>query len=158
MFEKLMENVGRQEKGLAVLLELLQEEFSLLTGRDPKAVTGCEFSIQELLRQLAAERVALRAVVKATVPGARSLKDVLAARGEAGALLAEVMERVDALEQRCAVQAEKNSHLAMALADQSRNMLDFLHKQIQPKGNATYSQRGRVSSSHPEAALFRGRS
>jgi ABC-type transporter Mla subunit MlaD len=154
-----MENVGRQEKGLGVLLGLLEEEFSLLTGRDPKAVTGCEFSIQELLRQLAAERVALRRQIKAAEPGARSLADLLETLGAAGAPLAGTLERVDTLEQRCAVQAEKNAHLALALAEQSRNMLDFLHRQIQPKGNATYSQRGRVAASgHPEAALFRGRS
>jgi len=158
MLDRLMENVGRQEKGLEVLFGLLEEEFSLLTGRDPKAVTSCEFSIQELLRQLAAERVALRGHVKALDPGARTLKDLARGLGEAGAPLDAVMARVDALEQHCAVQAEKNAHLALALADQSRNMLDFMHKQIQPKGNATYSQRGRVSSGHPEAALFRGRS
>lgn len=157
MFERLLENVGRQEKGLMVLLDLLEEEFSLLTGHDPKAVTSCEFSIQELLRQLAAERVALRGIVRALAPGARTLGDLRQTLDEGGALLDEAVARVDALEQRCAVQAEKNSHLAMGLAEQSRNMLDFMHRQIQPKGNPTYSQRGRVSSSPPEAALFRGR-
>ncbi len=159
MLDRILGNMGRQEKGLEVLFSLLEEEFSLLRGHDPRAVSACEFSIQELLRQIAAERGSLRGQVRAMAAQAKTLRDLLPTlEPEQAEAVSGLMGRVDAMEQRCAVQAEKNSQLALALAEQSKSMLDFMHKQIQPRGNNTYSHRGRVSAHRPEAALFHGRS
>ncbi|MBU1003267.1 MAG: flagellar export chaperone FlgN [Proteobacteria bacterium] len=159
MLERIKANLHRQEKGLLLLSSLLEEEFTHLTGRDPKAVTGCEFSIQELIKQLAGERLELKGMVSTVAPEATSLRDLIPtldvddAQGFEAFLLF-----VDTLEQKCAILAEKNSRMAFALAEQSKNMLDFIHKQIQPKNKDTYAKNGRYQNHRPEAALFRGRS
>lgn len=159
MLERINANLHRQEKGLMLLASLLEEEFTYLTGRDPKAVTGCEFSIQELIKQLAAERMTLKNMVAELAPGARSLRalaDVMDA--EAAERFEQYLKIMDALEQKCAVLAEKNSRMAFGLAEQSRNMLDFIHKKIQPKHEDTYAKNGRYQNHRPDAAIFRGRS
>ncbi|NJB66980.1 hypothetical protein GGQ74_000620 [Desulfobaculum xiamenense] len=158
MQSRIRDNMHRQAGALKVLFGLLEEEFACLTGRDPQAVTGIELSVQELLRQVAMERVALRKLVVATVPGAQNMADFVATlpqedRGEFERLLREADER----EQACAVQAEKNAQLAYALVEQSRGMLDFMHRQIQPKDTTTYGRSGRYAQHHPQAALLRGR-
>ncbi|BBD07908.1 flagellar protein FlgN [Desulfovibrio ferrophilus] len=159
MLERIKANLHRQEKGLILLSTLLEEEFTHLTGRDPKAVTGCEFSIQELIKQLAVERLELRGMVAEIVPGATSLRDLAEAMDEEESKgFTAFLQFVDTLEQKCAVMAEKNSRLAFGLAEQSKNMLDFIHKQIQPKNEDTYARNGRYQNHRPEAAIFRGRS
>lgn len=159
MLERIKANLHRQEKGLLLLSTLLEEEFTHLTGRDPKAVTGCEFSIQELIKQLAVERLDLKGMVATMVPDATSLKDLIRSMNpEETQGFEAFLLFVDTLEQKCAVLAEKNSRMAFALAEQSRNMLEFIHKQIQPKNKDTYAKNGRYQNHRPEAALFRGRS
>lgn len=159
MLDRINENIRRQYKGLELLSSLLEEEFSFLTGRDPRAVTGCEFSIQELLRQLAVERLDLKAMVKAVAPEAGNLRDLAGAlQGAEAEAFGVLLARVDAMEQQCAVQAEKNSRLAFGLAEQSKGLLEFMHKQIQPKHEDTYAKNGRYQGHRPEAAIFRGRS
>ncbi|WP_461210501.1 flagellar export chaperone FlgN [Desulfocurvus sp. DL9XJH121] len=159
MLDRITDNIRRQLKGLELLSTLLEEEFACLTGRDPQAVTGCEFSIQELLRQLAVERMTLKGMVKDVAPEARSLRDLEAVVApEAAAEFSSLLDRVDPLEQRCAVQAEKNSRIAFALADQSRGLLEYMHKKIQPKCQDTYAKNGRFQDHRPEAAILRGRS
>ena len=46
----------RQSKALALLCELMEEEYQTLLGHNTDAVVALEFSIQELIRQLAAEK------------------------------------------------------------------------------------------------------
>ena len=53
MFANIQDTLNRQDKALDLMKELLQEEFSLLMKRDTDAVMTIEFSIHELLRQLA---------------------------------------------------------------------------------------------------------
>jgi len=159
MMERIEANLHRQEKGLILLSTLLEEEFTYLTGRDPRAVTGCEFSIQELIKQLATERMELKAMVAKVSPKAKSLKDVAGVLGgEEGERFLAYLKHMDALEQKCAILAEKNSRLAFGLAEQSRNMLEFIHKKIQPKNQDTYAKNGRYQNHRPAATLFRGRS
>lgn len=159
MLDRIMDNIGRQEKGLQLLHELLEAEFSLLKAGDPHAVTSCELSIQELLRQLAVEKLCLKNMVREMAPDAQVLTDLMDVLDKQDAeAIRELLTRVDAVEQQSAIQAEKNAQLALALAEQSKGMLDFMHKQIQPKNENTYSQRGKYNSSRPEAALFQGRS
>ena len=57
MFAQIQGNLNRQLKGLELLVSLMEEEFELLCNRDTDAVATLEFSIHELLRQLAVERV-----------------------------------------------------------------------------------------------------
>lgn len=160
MLQRIRENITRQQKGLIVLHTLLEEEFTHLTGHDPKAVTGSEFAIQELLRQLAAERLFLKNMVTAAVPEASSMSELIATLDpEQAAEFNEIMEIVDGLEQRCAIQADKNAQLAFALAGQSQKLLEYMHNKIKPKATNTYARNGRMpGGTKPEAALFRGRS
>ncbi|MDY7001584.1 MAG: flagellar export chaperone FlgN [Thermodesulfobacteriota bacterium] len=158
MLQKIKGNLRRQEKGLEVLFSLLEEEFSQLTGRNPQAVTKTEFSIHELIRQLAAERLELRAFVREMAPSGEKLTDILDGFDEAEAKdVREVLAYVDAKEQAVAVQAEKNARMAYALAIQGRNMLDFIQKKIIPDNKDTYSSSGRFRKPGTQGALLSGR-
>ncbi len=157
MSERIRENLTRQEKALGLLVGLLQEEFSLLREGKPQEVTGLEMSIQELIRQIAEERAELK-------------RRVLAARGEVvrlGVFVADLpeaeaaplqrsMAAIDGLEQACARQADKNSRLALALFDQSRDMLQFIHDQIAPKRTEVYSRTGKYAGGKTQAAILLG--
>lgn len=159
MLERIHANLARQNKALDLLLTLLEEEFTLLRDRQAPEISRIEFSIQELLRQIAAERAALRVLVAAAEPGARRLAALLPGlpAGEAAALTA-ALRQADRAEQACAVQAEKNTIMAQALAEQSRSLLDYLHREIQPKQANTYSGRGRYSAHRPGASILQRRS
>ena len=65
-FEHIRGNLIRQQKGMELLRSLLEEEFSLLREGKTEDVVALEFSIHELLRQLAEERVAMRAIMQGT--------------------------------------------------------------------------------------------
>ncbi len=159
MLERIHANMHRQNQALALLFSLLEEEFSLLRERRAPEISRIEFSIQELLRQIAAERSALRALVAAAKPGARRLVELFTGLPvEDATALSTALRQADKAEQACAVQAEKNTIMAQALADQSRSLLEYLHKEIQPKSAATYSGRGRYSTHRPEASILRRRS
>ena len=158
MLHRIKGNLRRQEKGLEVLSSLLAEEFSQLTGRHPQAVTEIEFSVHELLRQLAVERMELRALVREMVPGAERLRDILDGLDpEEAADLRQTLARLDAKEQDVAVQAEKNAHMAYALAVQGRNILEFLREKIIPENKDTYSSSGRFQNPRPQGVLLSGR-
>ena len=60
MVTGILANLARQKRAMELLVELLMEEFSLLAARDTAGITSLEFSIQELLRQIAGERLSLR--------------------------------------------------------------------------------------------------
>lgn len=157
MFERINRNLHRQVKAMEVLRSLLAEEFELLKGLNPQAVTGVEFSIQMLLQQLAAEREEMSALLG----GGRLLHyaEALAkSEPEKGQSLMALFAEMDGLEQECAARAEKNSHLALGLMDQSRSMLEFLHNQVLPESKETYSAKGAYTrKSRPDAAIIRGR-
>jgi len=158
MLQKIRGNLRRQEKGLEVLSSLLTEEFSQLTGRDPQAVTKTEFSIHELIRQLAAERLELRTFVQEMAPSGEKLADVLDGFDpDETEDVREVIALVDVKEQAVAVQAEKNARMAYALAVQGRNMLDFIQKKIIPENKDTYSSSGRFRKPGTQGALLSGR-
>ncbi len=158
MYSRIKENLIRQGRGMDLLLELLEEEFSHLRHRDPDSATRLEFSIHELIRQLAVERLELKAMVQAISPEAKRLTDLGACLEPAVADdFAALMAAMDGKEQRCAIQAEKNGAMALAMLDQSRSLLDFMTNEIQPKADPVYSARGRYGrTSKPQAALFRG--
>ena len=177
MHRALIERLLRQWKALLVLEHLQQEEFALLTDRQPQAVAGIEFSIHELMRQIVDERHEVRAMLQG-----RRLKELLAelpTELHARTLLADfdhiqglpafapdatlvevyetLMKLADDAEQQCARLAEKNTALALGLYDQSKSLLDFMHNEIQPDNAEVYSRKGAMRKSRGDAALVQGR-
>ncbi len=154
MYALIHANLTRQFKGLELLLSLLDEEFELLCARDTDAVASLEFSIHELLRQIAVERMA----IKGTMQGTRLLEyaGLLPDEDEAREIT-RLYHLIDSLEQRSSRQASRNAELSLALLDQSQSLLSFLHKQLTPKQTQCYGRGGRLSDSRPGAALYSGR-
>lgn len=153
MFAQIHGNLTRQFRGLELLQRLLEEEFEFLKARDTDAVTAVEFSIHELLRQVADERVAL----KQSLEGATLLNYAGMLPEEDGEAVKKLYHLIDALEQQCARQASHNTELSLALMDQSQALLSFLHGQLAPRRSNTYGARGRMCESRPDAALLSGR-
>lgn len=153
MYSLMHANLTRQFKGLELLQSLLDEEFELLTERDTDAVTSLEFSIHELLRQIADERMAL----KDTLQGTRLLEYATMLPDEEAEAVRKLYYLIDGLEQRCSRQASQNAELSLALMDQSQSLLVFLHEQITPRQANTYGAAGRMRMERPTAALISGR-
>ncbi|MDL2316006.1 flagellar protein FlgN [Desulfovibrio sp. OttesenSCG-928-A18] len=153
MFELIQQNLTRQFKGLELLYELLQEEFQLLCQHDTDAVSALEFSIHELLRQIAVERMDL----KNTMQGTRLLEYAGLLPDEEGQEVRRLYHLIDGLEQHCSRQATHNTELSLALLDQSHELMLFLHKHIAPKSADCYGAQGRMRESRPAAAIYSGR-
>jgi flagellar biosynthesis/type III secretory pathway chaperone len=157
MTGRIQENLSRQLKALELLEELLEEEFSYLKTSKPQSVSRIEISIQELMRQLTVERLSLRAAVQEMKPEARRVREILPLLEPAGAdALRAILAGLDKAEQACARRAAKNQNLVLALHQQSRNLLQFLHDRIQPKGTA-YSASGRMARAANNPTLVTGR-
>lgn len=153
MFSLIHGNLTRQFKALELLNTLLNEEFVLLQARNSDAISQQEFMIHELLRQIAVERVDLKATMKDT-----ALLDYAGMLPEDdGESVRKLFYLIDSLEQHCAHQAAQNAELALALMDQSQSLLSFLHEQIKPKATTTYGAGGRMREQRPNAALISGR-
>lgn len=156
------ENLSRQARAVTLLVELLQEEFSLLLERKPQEVTAVELSLQELMRQIGAERMGLKKLVADSYPGAARVSDILdilpEGRDDVRAEIEAHLQAMDDAEQAGARQAEKNRQLVLGLFDQSRRTLEFMHNQIRPKNENAYSKRGvmaQVANHRP--SLLEGR-
>jgi hypothetical protein len=155
MHEHIFSGLQRQHKAMELLLNLLLEEFELLVARDTEAVTQLEFSIHELLRQIASEKVQVIRLLNGQK--AHDYAQKILAEDARDAVL-ELLETLDGFEQRCARQAAQNAELSLALLDQSRALLNTLHAHISPKTGDTYGKGGAMSSiRRPEAALLTGR-
>lgn len=128
MYSLIYGNLDRQAKALTLLGELLDEEFSLLLKHETEAVMGLEFSIHELLRQLAVEK---ETVIR-RLGGGKVLDYAQMLPEEQGEALTELWRRIDAGEQACARRASRNTELSLGLMDQSKRMLDYLHARILP--------------------------
>lgn len=160
MMNLIQENLSRQLKGLSLLKALLEEEFSRLMKHDALGITPIELSVQELMRQLAAERISLKAMVKTIDPDAERIRDIVEGMGDG--LRTEVealLQGIDRAEQDCGMQAHKNQQMVLALYDQSTKLLNYMHKQISPQENkGAYSARGRYAKlPSGQASLVRGR-
>ena len=157
MIGQILSNLRRQLGAVTLLESLLAEEFSHLSARSPGAVATVEFSIQELLRQLAVERRSLHALYAAINPKAKRLADVVGdfdqeSREQAQAFVAAI----DKVEQRGAKQAARNYSMALGLYDLTKSSLDNLQKLLIPK-KAVYGSRGRIASAMPAPGLIDGR-
>ncbi|WP_018123959.1 flagellar protein FlgN [Desulfovibrio oxyclinae] len=152
------ENLVRQNKAMLLLSALLQEEFSRLTARNSQGVSQIEISVQELLRQLAAERQSCRAQVGTLVPGAQRIAELEGHLDpEQYETLRALVDKMDEVEQGCAAQANQNYTMAVALHDQSRKLLEFMHDEIQPKTKNAYTARGRFVPPSQNGNILRGR-
>ncbi|WP_319583890.1 flagellar export chaperone FlgN [uncultured Pseudodesulfovibrio sp.] len=158
MIRLIEENLVRQNKAMLLMFLLLEEEFSRLTQLKPQSVSRVELSIQELMRQIAAERLSLRRLVARVVPTAQRVRDILSELDEDRAeAVSQLLQRLDDAEQKCGVQASKNQQMAMALFDQSKGLLDFMHNQIKPKSTTTYGRTARYAKGVNDARLLSGR-
>lgn len=153
MYDLIHSNLHRQFKALELLLNLLQEEFELLCKRDTDAVSALEFSIHELLRQIAVERLDLKNTMQET----RLLDYAAMLPEEQGQEVRRLFHLIDGLEQHCSRQATHNTELSLALLDQSHELMLFLHKHIAPKPAECYGAQGRLRESRPGAAIYSGR-
>ena len=153
MYDLIHSNLTRQFKGLELLVSLLEEEFDLLCKRDTDAVATLEFSVHELLRQIAQERDAL----KKSIEGSTLKEYAGMLPDEQGAETLRLYHLIDALEQRCSRQASYNTELSLALMDQSQSLLVHLHRQIAPRQPDRYGAGGRMVKERPQAAIYSGR-
>ena len=146
-------NLVRQWKGFELLCSLLEEEFDLLRAGDTDAVSGLEFSIHELLRQLADERGAIKEAMQGT--RLAEYADMLSL--EQGEAIRALLQAIDKAEQRSARQASLNTELSLALLDQNHELMNFLHDQIMPRPQLVYGAKGTYREPRPQAALVNGR-
>jgi hypothetical protein len=159
MLQLIQANMSRQIHALELLSSLLEEEFAALMGRQPQEVSVLELAVQDLMRQLVAERMQLRRFIAAGYPGLERLRDVLGKLpAEDAAQLSSDLADMDRSEQLCAMQADKNRQLALGLFDQSMQLLTHLHKAIQPERSDVYGKRGRFAKApQGQASFFSGR-
>ena len=154
MYTTVHTSLIRQSKALTLLCELMEEEYQTLLGHNTDAVVALEFSIQELIRQLAAEK----ATVMKALAGVRVKEYVATLPQTQGGALLDLLTAIDRAEQEAARQATRNSQLSLALLDQSSRTLMALTSQAMPPKAETYGRRGGMRPhAHPEAALISGR-
>ena len=153
MFAQILGNLTRQAKAMELLEQLQREEHGLLLARDTEAVSSLEFSVHELLRQLAVERDELKSVMQ----GTRVFEYADMLPEEDGARVRFQLGVIDQLEQRCAKQAEVNTALSLALLDKSHEVMNFLYEQVQPKQVEVYGAKGSFTRFRPQATILNGR-
>ena len=154
MFELLRGNLVRQMKALELLDTLLEEEFSLLLLRKPEDVSVLEFSLHELIRQIADERGDMIKMMN----GVQLAVFAEALPQEEGDEVRALLQRIDALEQGCARQGSHNAELALALHDQNREAMNFLHSRLlPPKNQNIYDRTGACVKPRTGAAIIHGR-
>lgn len=157
MTDRIIASLERQEKALALLAMLQEAEFTHLRELDPTKVAGFEFSIHELMRQIASERTSLTALYATVSPTAKRLHDVIHTFPEDMAARArELYLAIDRREQACARQAEQNYKMALGFYDQSRACIEFIQQQIAPKKNV-YTAAGRYARASAEPTVLSGR-
>lgn len=155
MYQNIYDSLSRQHKALQLLEDLLQEEYNVLRQRDTNAIAGLEFSIQELIRQIASEKAA----VIEDLAGTKVLDYASMLPEEQGDALRELFQLVDDAEQETARQASRNAQFSLALLDQSSRNLLALTSHVVPHRLETYSRHGEMNTlrRHPQAAILSGR-
>ncbi len=154
MNQTIYESLIRQDRALALLRELLEEEYGILLSRDTNGVVSMEFSIQELIRQLAVEK----SLVIRLLEGRRVLAYASSLPSEEKEKIEKLFRSVDDGEQAVSRQASRNAQLSLALLDQSTRNLQALTSQVTPPLTGVYGRGGDLTHvGHPEAALISGR-
>ncbi|CAK7049342.1 MAG: hypothetical protein DELT_00970 [Desulfovibrio sp.] len=152
-YEQIRGNLVRQSKAMDLLVTLLEEEFALLQKQDTEAVVGLEFSIHELLRQIAVERTEIKDVMQDT----KVAEYAGLLEADKSAEILGLLAAIDDAEQKSARQASHNTRLSLALLDQSQELLDYLQDQVRPEDTTVYGRKGTYQSHRPQASLFSGR-
>ncbi len=156
--QKIYERMRRQEGALEFLWELLQEEFALLQAGQADEIASCEFSIQELLRQLAHEKEELRHFLEKYVPGSDGVRSALTCLPDSESKkVFPLTSSVRQKEQDCARQAAMNAELALALQEQSVQLLNFFRAQVMPKEENVYSANAKMYSQTQSPSLLSAR-
>lgn len=151
-----LESLIRQREGLKALAILLVEEFAVLTARDKSGLADMELAVQELIRQLLKERDDLRSCLSELMPESEGLRHYVDQHVQ-GAELETLVREIEQLERQCSRQATTNADLVMALVEQSRDMLSFMHDQVKPRNEDVYSRQGSFTSDATEPRLLQGR-
>ena len=153
MFSILESTFIRQNKAMDLMYELLTEEFTLLMARDTDAIMTLEFSIHELLRQLASEKESIIRFL-----GGGKLHDYAQMLpNDKKMTILQLWHEIDKKEQTCSKQASKNTQLSLGLLDQSKELLNYLHERIVPPQRTAYSRKGVYTQSRPQASMINGR-
>ena len=153
MYQLIYTSLVRQAKGLELLRELLSEEYRLICERKMEEVASCEFSIQELIRQLVNEKEFVMERLKGQ--RLREYAKDLAAEDQKAVLT--IAEQIDKNEQKASLQASLNSQLSLALLDQNEKNLQTLFKQVVPENTVVYGRRGAMQKVAAQGALISGR-
>lgn len=154
MYQIISESLKRQERSLALLHDLLEEEYQTLLKRDASAIASLEFSIQELIRQLAVEK----SLVIKSLAGKRVLEYAESLSEEEGDTMKALFHAIDRNEQQVSRLASRNAQLSLGLLDQSTFTLQALTSEAVPPRAGTYGRKGgMLYELHPQAALISGR-
>ncbi len=151
-----VESIARQAKGAQLLAMLLEEEHRLLRAGNPQAIAGVELMVQELVRQLAAERALTRRLLGSL--GVERVAELLPCLEESSRQACQQwMAVLEASEQHSARQSMINMDLAEALLQQTRGLLARIHQDVLPRQSHVYTARGVWQRQASEATLVRGR-
>ncbi len=154
MYDKIYGSLSRQLKALELLKALMEEEFSLLVSNQVDQITSLEFSIHELLRQLADEKEK----VIASLGGGRVMNYSEMLPEEQKEALQKIYKEVDRAEQACARRAHMNTEVSLSLLKQGEGLLKELTKAVTPKAPKSYSRQGAYTkAARPDAVLISGR-
>ena len=154
MYDIILSSLTRQDKALAVLFDLLEEEYTHLMHRDTDSIAANEFSIQELIRQLVSEK---HIVIKA-LGGIRASQYAETLPEEQARPLLDLLASIDNNEQNTSRNASRNAQLSLALLDQSTRNLNKFTEHAVPKTSFVYGRRGAMRTvAHSEASLLSGR-
>lgn len=153
MYQRIHDTLHRQCQALRLLRELLEEEYQLLIVRDTAAVVALEFSIHELIRQLAAEKM----TIVRTLGGGKVMDYAQLLPQEQGETLRALFQDIDTHEQASSRQASLNAEFSLALLDQSQRTMQELHSQVAPRTAQTYGRSGAMGNRRPQASIISGR-
>lgn len=158
MSRYVLQNLHRQKQALFLLSHLLDEEFQHLSKSDPQSVATVEFSIQELLRQIAVERQELKQYIRNLDPSLPAIRDLpILVDPSCQEDVRTMLRDIDRQEQECGRKAAQNAVIAKGLMDQNQALLDYLTNEIVPKNGHTYSQRGKWRQTEGTGTLFQGK-
>ncbi len=154
MYERIQNTLNRQLQALNLLIGLIDEEYKALRERKTEEVVALEFSIHELVRQLATEKE----YIIRLLDGGRVMHYADLLPEEQGNAIRNLYKDIDKCEQTASRNASRNASLSLALLDQSQRLMQELHNQIVPKPAPTYGRSGYMGTKHkPQAALISGR-
>lgn len=154
MFTIISSSLDRQAKALLLLHSLMKEEFGLLQENKIEEIATIEFSIHELLRQIATEKEH----IIHNLGGGKVLDYAQMLQEEEKVSLQTLYRAVDIAEQKCARQATLNTEVSLALLKQSDQLVKELTQAVTPKFQTSYGKKGTYNkAAKADAVLISGR-